>query len=72
MQNILGFPRAVYNFFVGDPILLTGTLAFFILIGALARTGLARAPLALGAILILGILATLGLSLWRETQPHKS
>jgi hypothetical protein len=71
VHNILGFLRSVYNFFVGDPILLMGTLVFFVLIGGLARTGLTQAPLLLGLLLVAGILATLALSLWRETQPQK-
>lgn len=73
LDRIVGFPKAVYNFFVGDPIILTGVVAFFVVIGLIAH---AHAPsngasVALGALLMVGVIGSLALSLYRETRPKK-
>lgn len=68
MKQITGFVLAVYNFFVGDPIILVGIALTFVIVGLLARS----APMISGAVLVVGVLASLGLALWRETQPKKS
>jgi hypothetical protein len=73
LNQIIGFPRAVYNFFVGDPVILTGVVAFFIVIGLIAGHSQVgkNQPLVLGVVLIAGVILSLSLSLYRETRPKK-
>ncbi len=67
MQRITGAILAVYNFFVGDPIILAGVSALFLVEALLHRVGASNALAAI--LLVVGVLASLGGSLWRETQP---
>ncbi len=71
MKQVQSIVLAVYNFFVGDPIILTGVLAFFVIVGLLAHAMNASAGLGAGIVLIVGVILSLGLSLYRETQPKK-
>jgi uncharacterized membrane protein len=74
LQQIIGFPRAVYNFIVGDPILLTGVLAIFVVIGVIThatRSLSMAANVLLGIVLIASVITSLALSLYRETRPKK-
>ena len=69
MNVILKVILAVYNFFVGDLVILIGiTLTMVIL--ALINSVVALAPLRVGAglILIVGVLATLVATLGREVM----
>jgi hypothetical protein len=70
LNRIVGFINAVYNFFVGDPVILSGVVILFIGVSLLAHS-LASMPLLLGAILILGVIGSLALALYRETQPRR-
>jgi hypothetical protein len=71
MQRVQGFVLAVYNFFVGDPVILTGVVALFVIVGLLAHAMKASAGLGLGVVLVAGVILSQGLSLYRETQPKK-
>ena len=69
MNIILKIILAVYNFFVGDLVILIGvTLTMVIL--ALINSLSALAPLrgGLGTIMIIGVLATLAATLGREVM----
>jgi uncharacterized membrane protein len=74
MDRIVGAVRAVYNFFVGDPILLTGTLVLFVVVGLIthfAKSVSTPLSVVLGIVLIAGVILSLSLSLMRETRPKK-
>ncbi len=74
MQQIIGFPRAVYNFIVGDPIILTGVLVFFVVIGIITHVSKSLSTMAnvtLGVVLIAGVILSLVLALYRETKPKQ-
>lgn len=72
MQKITGFILAVYNFFVGDPVILSGVALFFLGVGFIAHTGVsATTQTLLGIILIVGIILSTSLALAREVRPHK-
>lgn len=76
MQRITGFILAVYNFFVGDPIILGGIAAAFVVVGLLAHAALGRGESAgtawlLGALLVVGAVASLGFALRREITPKQ-
>ena len=71
MQQITGFIKAVYYFFVGDPIILAGIALLFVVLGVLIKAtnrGGNAGPV-FAAILIVGVIASLALSLYREIQP---
>ncbi len=57
--------NAVYNFLVGDMILLFGALIALVLTALVA----AASPVAAGALLVIVVVLTLGASLRRETMP---
>jgi len=70
MQQILGAIRSTYNFFVGDPVILTGIAVFFVLIGLyLHQMPDAGSSLAFPVILLIGVISSLSLALYRETRP---
>ena len=73
MKQILGFPKAVYNFFVGDPFILVGVVAFFIVVGQLAGHNDigSKQPVLMGGLLIAGVILSLGVALYRETRPKR-
>jgi hypothetical protein len=62
--------KAIYNFIVGDMVILIGVLIIMALL-ALFRyvPGLSGLEVASGFILILGVLIVLLISLSRETRP---
>ena len=68
MQRIIGVINAVYKFFVGDPILLSGVAITVVVVAVLSRV-LKEQPLAVGALFIIGVLTSLSLALRREIQP---
>jgi hypothetical protein len=70
MQQITGFIKTVYNFFVGDPVILTGVAITFIVLAVLVRV-LTGSTTALGVVLVAGVVGSLALSLYRETQPKR-
>ena len=61
--------KAIYNFIVGDMIILVGILVIAVLLGLIANIG-ALAPLrvAIGPVLILAALVTLTSTLLREAR----
>jgi len=67
MNVILKVILAVYNFFVGDLVILLGTVLTMVILALINSVG-ALVPLrgGLGAILIVGVLATLVATLGRE------
>jgi len=69
MNVILKVILAVYNFFVGDLVILIGTLLTMVILALINSVG-ALAPLrgGLGLILIVGVLATLVAILGREVM----
>jgi hypothetical protein len=72
MKRVIGVVLAVYNFFVGDPILLAGVLLTFLIVGLVDNLSALHAvqPASM-AILFAGVLLSLALSLARETQPKR-
>ncbi len=68
MNTILRFLKAVFNFVVGDWILLLGTTLGFVLIGLLAAS---QASWIASPILVAVLLLTLALSLFRETKGRR-
>ncbi len=69
MNVILKIILAVYNFFVGDLVILIGvtlTMVILALIHSVGASALLRGGL--GAILIVGVLATLVATLGREVM----
>ena len=64
--------KAIYNFIVGDMIILVGIVIIAILLGFIANIG-ALAPLrvAIGPILILAALVTLSATLYREARGRR-
>ena len=61
--------KAIYNFIVGDMIILIGIIIIAILLGLIANIG-ALAPLrvVIGPVLIVAALATLSATLYREAR----
>ena len=64
--------KAIYNFVVGDMIILVGILVIAILLGLVGYIG-ALAPLrvAIGPILIVAALVTLSATLYREARGNR-
>ncbi len=61
--------KAVYNFIVGDMIILVGIVIIAILLGLIANIGvLAPLRVAIGPILIVAALVTLSATLYREAR----
>lgn len=61
--------KAIYNFIVGDMIILVGIVIIAILLGLVANFGaLASLRVAIGPILIVAALATLSATLYREAR----
>jgi len=71
MQRVTGFIKAVYNFFVGDPIILSGIVALFIVVGVIVHLA-GTSSVVLGIVLVAGVITSLALALYRETQPKRS
>ncbi len=71
MRQISGFIKTVYNFFVGDPVILTGIAITFVLLAVLVRMLAGSTTPALGVVLVAGVVGSLALSLYRETQPKR-
>jgi len=69
MNIILKIILAVYNFFVGDLVILIGVTLTMVILALINSVG-ALAPLrgGLGLILIVGVLATLAATLGREVR----
>jgi hypothetical protein len=67
MNLVIGFLKAVFNFFVGDWIFLGGVTVLFVVLGLFAAALQGWA----GAVLVAGIVAALGVSLFRETRPKR-
>ena len=61
--------KAIYNFIVGDMIILVGIIVIAILLGLIANIG-ALTPLrvAIGPVLIVAALVTLSATLYREAR----
>lgn len=61
--------KAIYNFIVGDMIILLGIIIIAILLGLIANIG-ALAPLrvVIGPVLIVAALVTLSATLYREAR----
>ena len=69
MNVILKIILAVYNFFVGDLVILIGVTLTMIILALIHTVGaLALLRGGLGAILIVGVLATLVATLGREVM----
>ena len=64
--------KAIYNFIVGDMIILVGILVIAILLGLVGYIG-ALAPLrvAIGPVLIVAALVTLSATLYREARGNR-
>ncbi len=72
MQQIFGVIKAIYNFFVGDMVILIGALVVFIIAAALLKIDPNSTVSGfIGAFVAVGMAAALGFSLYREIQPHK-
>jgi hypothetical protein len=73
MRIILKAILAVYNFFVGDLVILIGVSLTMVILALIHSLG-ALAPLrgGSGAILIVGVLATLVATLGREVMRSKA
>ncbi len=70
MRAVTNVILAIYNFFVGDPVILIGVALSFLVIGLLAHS--VGAPAAVtGALLVVGVLISVSLALWREVHPAK-
>ena len=69
MNVILKVILAIYNFFVGDLVILIGVTLTMVILALINSVG-ALAPLrgGLGLILIVGVLATLAATLGREVR----
>ncbi|MFL5700551.1 MAG: hypothetical protein ACJ797_26040 [Ktedonobacteraceae bacterium] len=69
MNIILKIILAVYNFFVGDLVILIGVTLTMVILALINSVG-ALAPLrgGLGTIMIIGVLATLAATLGREVM----
>ena len=69
MNFILKVILAVYKFFVGDLVILIGTVLTMVILALINSVGaLAALGGGLGAILIVGVLATLVATLGREVM----
>ena len=64
--------KAIYNFIVGDMIILVGIIIIAILLGLIANIG-ALAPLrvVIGPVLIVAALVTLSATLYREARGNR-
>ncbi len=72
MQPIVGFLKGVFNFFVGDWIILAGIVLTVVLVGVLESLILPESLKILGGYLfILGVILTLLVTLRRETREQK-
>lgn len=61
--------KAIYNFIVGDMIILIGILIIAIVLGLIANIGaFAALRVAIGPILIVAALAVLSATLYREAR----
>ena len=61
--------KAIYNFIVGDMIILVGIVVIAVLLALIANIGaLASLRVAIGPILILAALVTLSATLYREAR----
>ncbi|HEY6541395.1 MAG TPA: hypothetical protein VIZ18_10675 [Ktedonobacteraceae bacterium] len=61
--------KAIYNFIVGDMIILVGILIIALLLALIANIGtLAPLRVAIGPILIVAALVTLSATLYREAR----
>ena len=61
--------KAIYNFIVGDMIILIGILIIAVALGLIATIGvLAPLRVAIGPILIVAALVTLSATLYREAR----
>ena len=61
--------KAIYNFIVGDMIILVGIVIIAILLALIANIGaLASLRVAIGPILIVAALVTLSATLYREAR----
>jgi hypothetical protein len=73
MKNMLKVILAVYNFFVGDLVILLGvtlTVVILALLGSLSSLAPLRGVS--GAVLIVGVLVTLAATLGREVMRSES
>jgi hypothetical protein len=69
MQPILKFFKALYNFLVGDWIILSGVAILIVLVALLENLSAFSAVKGAGGyLLILGLIITLALTLRRETH----
>ncbi len=72
MKAITNAILAVYNFFVGDPVILVGIALTFVIVGVVNHASSSDAThQALGVVLVAGVLISLALSLAREITPKK-
>ena len=61
--------KSIYNFIVGDMIILVGIIIIAVLLGLIANIGaLAALRVAIGPILIVAALVTLSATLYREAR----
>lgn len=72
MQRLTGVILSIYNFFVGDPVILSVSVALFALVAILTHTIFAgaRSPIA-AVVLVLGVMLSLSLALRREITPKR-
>lgn len=72
MKLITNFLKAVFNFFVGDWIILSGIALTFLIVWLLLNlVGFSGFATAGGVLLLAGIVLTLVLTLYRETKPAR-
>ena len=69
MQAIAGFLKAVFNFFVGDIVILAGVAATLLVVALIENASfLSGLKSAGGYVFIAGVVLTLFLTLRRETR----
>jgi hypothetical protein len=67
---LLKFVKAVYNFIVGDLVILVGVVALLLALWLLSLlSSLALLRPVMGIVLVLALPAVLAVSLWREIRP---
>lgn len=71
MRQVTNVIKSIYNFFVGDPVVLSGIVILFVVVGIFTHTVATTNNWWLGIILFAGVVLSLGLALYRETQPKK-
>jgi hypothetical protein len=72
MKLIARFFKAVFNFFVGDWIILIGVGLCFLIVWLLLKVaGLSGLETTGGYLLFVGFVLTLGLTLYREAKPSR-